>query len=91
MSQTWTGKYNYEVCPYCKSKNITRVFIKRALPDKYYVDQLNDIESTNHFQCNNCKRVFHESDVKFRYDYAEMRRDIKNLTDFLAERTKKEN
>jgi hypothetical protein len=77
MSQTWPAKYQYRVCPFCRSKKIKPVGLWRFGSSQYVVNP-QQIQRTGHL-CSNCNRYHAEYDYKYIIDRAEMKRDIKIL------------
>ncbi len=87
MSQIWPEKYHYKVCPHCKSKRLTRIFVREMGRDTYF-EPASTLYPVNHTKCRNCNRIFWYTNAKWIYDYAEMRRDIKGLERFLEGKSK---
>ena len=79
--KTCPQQYNYQVCPFCKSKKLGRVAVVR-LGSSYHLE-LSQVNYTGYI-CQNCDRYHVSHRVKFVTDRAEMRRDIKSLQKFLA-------
>lgn len=73
-------QYNYQVCPYCKSKRLKKVAVVRlGVEDHREMTQAN----VTGYICENCNRYHVNRDVNFITDRAEMRRDIKQLQAYL--------
>ena len=79
--QTWPEKYNYHVCPFCKSKDVRPVGVYSFTLEEYFAN-ITQIQRTGYI-CRNCKRYFPQSDGKWITDRAEMRRDMKRIQEFL--------
>ena len=79
----WPLKYNYQVCPFCKSKGIAPIGLVRMAKDIHIVE-LQQVNRTGYL-CDNCKRYHPIHLTKHIIDRAEMRRDVKRLMKFLEE------
>lgn len=87
MSQVWPGKYRYQVCPFCESKNIKAVALTK-IPNKEY--HLSNVEThRTGFLCANCERYHAEDQSKYMTDRAEMNRDIDALLKYLDKGARK--
>lgn len=81
MSHASPEKYNYRVCPTCKSKKLEAIAVV-DMGARYYKYVDDELQRTGYL-CGNCGRYHLNSERKYVYDRAEMRRDIARLQKFL--------
>lgn len=77
--------YSYQVCPFCRSKNISPIAVVQLNPDQW-TQELQKVQRTGYL-CSNCQRYHAPLNDKHIIDRAEMRRDIKRLQAFLEAKT----
>lgn len=82
MSKIRLYKYNYPVCPHCKSKRIYPVHLSDMTGEYQKEIELAEVTGS---MCRNCDRYHKKFQEVWKYDRAEMKRDIKKLQKFLAE------
>lgn len=86
-------KHNYrrQVCPYCRSARLDKVNIVRESEAAALNGRTDRNEAQKRIylwdrQCRNCKRAFHQNNIKTMYDRAAMRRDYHRLGKLLGKR-----
>ncbi len=81
MSQVYPSKYRYQVCPFCKSKNIRPVALVGLEKNQWRLD-MTQVQRTGYL-CENCNRYHEKHKDKFIVDRAEIKRDIAALQKYL--------
>ena len=79
-----TNQYWGQVCPFCDSKDLETVGLVHMSKGQCCAD-ITRVNQTG-FLCGNCKRYHSNNQTKYKYDRAEMRRDVNRLLKFLAKK-----
>lgn len=79
MAKVSERDYWYRVCPYCKSKKLSKVAMQHLTSC-----QIGSGGEFTGYLCDNCQRYMPWDKTIFIYDRAEMRRDVNRLLKFLG-------
>lgn len=73
--------YRYRVCPKCSSKKLRAVALTKIYGGNYRIETA--VMNRTGYLCENCSCYSTSSEIKYKYDRAEMKRDRDRLTKFL--------